>query len=132
MLWITALIHSLQRVGQLDIEICTVGWYLLAWKARVYLHCVRGMHRVYVLSFFFSSRRRHTRCSRDWSSDVCSSDLEVPFVFVPSYHSRRATAACLWPRSARALQYLRATRRRSRCKNPDRQRMELQDRKSVV
>src|SRR2546422_4053671 len=28
--------------------------------------------------FFFSSRRRHTRCSRDWSSDVCSSDLEPP------------------------------------------------------
>src|SRR5687768_18121215 len=25
--------------------------------------------------FFFSSRRRHTRCSHDWSSDVCSSDL---------------------------------------------------------
>src|SRR2546429_1486955 len=25
--------------------------------------------------FFFSSRSRHTRCSRDWSSDVCSSDL---------------------------------------------------------
>src|SRR2546429_2286685 len=33
----------------------------------VYLLCV---------FFFFSSRRRHTRCSRDWSSDVCSSDLE--------------------------------------------------------
>src|SRR3989449_11742753 len=33
--------------------------------------------------FFFSSRRRHTRCSRDWSSDVCSSDLtkekEMPY-----------------------------------------------------
>src|SRR2546429_6029201 len=28
-----------------------------------------------VSRFFFSSRRRHTRCSRDWSSDVCSSDL---------------------------------------------------------
>src|SRR5216684_8116079 len=28
--------------------------------------------------FFFSSRRRHTRCSRDWSSDVCSSDLPIP------------------------------------------------------
>src|SRR2546429_5960509 len=28
--------------------------------------------------FFFSSRRRHTRCSRDWSSDVCSSDLPLP------------------------------------------------------
>src|SRR2546429_3940929 len=29
----------------------------------------------YCMFFFFSSRRRHTRCSRDWSSDVCSSDL---------------------------------------------------------
>src|SRR6266436_724478 len=29
----------------------------------------------YMIVFFFSSRRRHTRCSRDWSSDVCSSDL---------------------------------------------------------
>src|SRR5690606_41138712 len=28
-----------------------------------------------ISSFFFSSRRRHTRFSRDWSSDVCSSDL---------------------------------------------------------
>src|SRR5690625_4826543 len=27
--------------------------------------------------FFFSSRRRHTRWPRDWSSDVCSSDLPV-------------------------------------------------------
>src|SRR5699024_12010090 len=27
--------------------------------------------------FFFSSRRRHTRSKRDWSSDVCSSDLRV-------------------------------------------------------
>src|SRR5690625_6897163 len=27
--------------------------------------------------FFFSSRRRHTRWPRDWSSDVCSSDLKV-------------------------------------------------------
>src|SRR5215813_11883597 len=30
-----------------------------------------------MLFFFFSSRRRHTRCGRDWSSDVCSSDLYV-------------------------------------------------------
>src|SRR5690625_5419956 len=28
--------------------------------------------------FFFSSRRRHTRWPRDWSSDVCSSDLVEP------------------------------------------------------
>src|SRR5204862_7459757 len=27
--------------------------------------------------FFFSSRRRHTRSLRDWSSDVCSSDLQI-------------------------------------------------------
>src|SRR5699024_11344682 len=31
------------------------------------------------LFFFFSSRRRHTRSKRDWSSDVCSSDLsQIP------------------------------------------------------
>src|SRR5207245_6774401 len=40
---------------------------------------------VIVFFFFFSSRRRHTRCYRDWSSDVCSSDLDVTFssMFVP-------------------------------------------------
>src|SRR3712207_7959172 len=30
--------------------------------------------------FFFSSRRRHTRYWRDWSSDVCSSDLQDTFL----------------------------------------------------
>src|SRR3989449_7178810 len=35
------------------------------------------MIRLRRLFFFFSSRRRHTRCSRDWSSDVCSSDLAL-------------------------------------------------------
>src|SRR5690606_40542984 len=33
--------------------------------------------------FFFSSRRRHTRFSRDWSSDVCSSDLNVVWLIDP-------------------------------------------------
>src|SRR5258706_3706853 len=33
------------------------------------------MNLAYVLFFFFSSRRRHTRLVSDWSSDVCSSDL---------------------------------------------------------
>src|SRR5207245_7405792 len=32
--------------------------------------------------FFFSSRRRHTRCYRDWSSDVCSSDLMNPTILL--------------------------------------------------
>src|SRR5207253_8347746 len=31
----------------------------------------------FLFFFFFSSRRRHTRWPRDWSSDVCSSDLEI-------------------------------------------------------
>src|SRR5690606_39694806 len=35
---------------------------------------------ILVVGFFFSSRRRHTRFSRDWSSDVCSSDLKFHFV----------------------------------------------------
>src|SRR3989442_12788571 len=40
-------------------------------------HCSdRVQVRLLVWFFFFSSRRRHTRCGRDWSSDVCSSDLE--------------------------------------------------------
>src|SRR2546429_8861119 len=43
--------------------------------------------------FFFSSRRRHTRCSRDWSSDVCSSDLPVdalpPGAGLPRARQRR-------------------------------------------
>src|SRR5690606_41062767 len=36
--------------------------------------------------FFFASRRRHTRFSRDWSSDVCSSDLEIMPVAVGLDH----------------------------------------------
>src|SRR5205085_239469 len=39
------------------------------------------------LSFFFSSRRRHTRFDCDWSSDVCSSDLR-PVVLVALYDDR--------------------------------------------
>src|SRR2546421_5989899 len=36
-----------------------------------------SLHYLYIFFFFFffSSRRRHTRSDRDWSSDVCSSDL---------------------------------------------------------
>src|SRR5207245_3461532 len=51
---------------------------------------------VFVCLFFFSSRRRHTRCYRDWSSDVCSSDLSVmrPST-TPSMASQAATAAAV-------------------------------------
>src|SRR5690625_5579407 len=41
--------------------------------------------------FFFSSRRRHTRWPRDWSSDVCSSDLNVGFRPVNVGTSRELT-----------------------------------------
>src|SRR5690349_24598571 len=34
------------------------------------------VRRLCICFFFFSSRRRHTRSLRDWSSDVCSSDLD--------------------------------------------------------
>src|SRR2546429_6613802 len=54
----------------------------MMWSGRM---CER-LHRRTVLAavpvFFFSSRRRHTRCSRDWSSDVCSSDLSTEKVAV--------------------------------------------------
>src|SRR5256884_3879210 len=42
--------------------------------------------------FFFSSRRRHTRCSRDWSSDVCSSDLPISI----QYPIIEASVGLLW------------------------------------
>src|SRR3712207_8941758 len=42
----------------------------LQWdRLRLILNCI--------FFFFFSSRRRHTRYWRDWSSDVCSSDLNT-------------------------------------------------------
>src|SRR5690606_40671260 len=45
--------------------------------------------------FFFSSRRRHTRFSRDWSSDVCSSDLTTCIYAI----KRRAMPAAEWIRT---------------------------------
>src|SRR5436309_9473238 len=44
----------------------------------------------FLFFFFFSSRRRHTRFSRDWSSDVCSSDLEVleALDFIEEIHTK--------------------------------------------
>src|SRR2546428_4736352 len=47
------------------------------------------------MCFFFSSRRRHTRSDRDWSSDVCSSDLSKiirPRILTISLHQKEWTA----------------------------------------
>src|SRR5204863_6790380 len=43
--------------------------------------------------FFFSSRRRHTRSLRDWSSDVCSSDLAPRSLSHASSIDRRSSGA---------------------------------------
>src|SRR5207302_5181997 len=48
----------------------------------------RSLRRIICSFFFFSSRRRHTRFSRDWSSDVCSSDLSACLVrYNPAYRA---------------------------------------------
>src|SRR5690606_39486392 len=48
----------------------------------------------------FSSRRRHTRFSRDWSSDVCSSDLQFADYIYPGLDQLVSEAARLRYRSA--------------------------------
>src|SRR5699024_11721555 len=50
---------------------------------RIMIKMMRNGHFFKILLFFFfSSRRRHTRSKRDWSSDVCSSDLTLLFVLL--------------------------------------------------
>src|SRR2546426_10668058 len=45
---------------------------------------------IYFIFFFFSSRRRHTRLQGDWSSDVCSSDLDVWWAALAELRARYA------------------------------------------
>src|SRR5436309_7454540 len=52
--------------------------YFFCLSCFVSLDCT-SVSAVFIVFFFFSSRRRHTRFSRDWSSDVCSSDLGALF-----------------------------------------------------
>src|SRR5262245_63018704 len=54
-----------------------------------HVECILWYRFHLVLLFFFSIRRRHTRCLSDWSSDVCSSDLPVR----GEPHDRRLEAA---------------------------------------
>src|SRR5439155_16695831 len=46
---------------------------------------------LFLFFFFFSSRRRHTRWPRDWSSDVCSSDL---FLLCPTFRLSHDRSYC--------------------------------------
>src|SRR3712207_6727449 len=50
-----------------------------------------------VILFFFSSRRRHTRYWRDWSSDVCSSDLAQIAAAISDAGVNIAAATCIGP-----------------------------------
>src|SRR2546427_8327730 len=68
--------------------------------------------------FFFSSRRRHTRFDCDWSSDVCSSDLEALVAGLRDQDPRTlrlalsiAVALQAWPDTAVPLLVNRATDR---------------------
>src|SRR5262245_52714521 len=51
--------------------------FTLAFSTSQRLRTTRASARTFFTFFFFSSRSRHTICLSDWSSDVCSSDLEV-------------------------------------------------------
>src|SRR5690554_7126841 len=62
---------------------------------------------LWYVGFFFSSRRRHTRCGRDWSSDVCSSDLSR----APERSHQKQKRA---PSTRRERRILTSLRRRSR------------------
>src|SRR5256885_3750377 len=55
------------------------------------LFCLFTLVHYLFFFFFFSSRRRHTRLQGDWSSDVCSSDLDMQ----TSYALSQRMFACL-------------------------------------
>src|SRR5690625_6912489 len=72
---------------------------------------------VMVACFFFSSRRRHTRWPRDWSSDVCSSDLVSWEIARIAYDPRTVVSLPSWPEAAEEL--LEAYRHANPVTRPD-------------
>src|SRR2546426_5880175 len=62
--------------------------FFLIIRMHKLLHC----YGFYIVFFFFSSRRRHTRLQGDWSSDVCSSDLWYNNVDVADFSTLDARA----------------------------------------
>src|SRR6266496_4979847 len=71
-----------------------------------------------VFFFFFSSRRRHTRSLRDWSSDVCSSDLKDRSIPSLQYLERLGDhehAILIEPDAPAAVPIVRAFPFRERC-----------------
>src|SRR5699024_11371586 len=56
-----------------SVQILVIIRFIMSYSYILYITLV-------AIYFFFSSRRRHTRSKRDWSSDVCSSDLAKTIV----------------------------------------------------
>src|SRR3712207_1284091 len=84
---VTCLVHiAIDEPEEIIIVLCVVESSSRRFSSCCYVR------RFYVF-YFFSSRRRHTRYWRDWSSDVCSSDLLV--VRLLQGHGRRAQGAAL-------------------------------------
>src|SRR2546422_4776469 len=83
---------------------------------------------LYICFFFFSSRRRHTRCSRDWSSDVCSSDLVTARTTTPN----AATTAGGIPSQRRGAGVACVTRRIGPVARSEEHTSELQSRLHLV
>src|SRR5699024_11889661 len=79
-----------------------------------------------VSSVFLSSRRRHTRSKRDWSSDVCSSDLLITQDEQPDKQTRRARL----PGVAADRRRIRAVE--SRHRGPSQRRLEPGDGEVVL
>src|SRR5690349_22128165 len=85
------------------------------------------------MCFFFSSRRRHTSSLRDWSSDVCSSDLVLVMGHLPGCRRGRPTSRRgggrpgRGPRAPTARPPARGRRRRS-----EEHTSELQSRRDLV
>src|SRR5207249_8570021 len=66
-------------------------------KCLIHVGCVLYISLNLYFLFFFSSRRRHTRSKRDWSSDVCSSDLRASAPRTSVSPTRRRRARAGWP-----------------------------------
>src|SRR2546429_5603964 len=92
-----------------------------------------------VLFFFFQSRGRHTSCSGDWSSDVCSSDLSVgttlePPKSLPPSNSSAKWMAMRWksPPLSFSDPWAKPTIHLYRCKRSEEHTSELQSRLHLV
>src|SRR5262245_63143467 len=99
---------------------------------------------IQIFVFFFSSRRRHTRCLSDWSSDVCSSDLpchtrSMTLPIAPPSTSDNAIASIVCPERIRRNQIMRTMLTTSasamniqRCQRSEEHTSELQSLRHLV